>query len=110
MAEYIDREEAKTWIANALSLIPSTDVKPVTWIPVTERLPELDKEVLVYAVGKIDGFIGSSVYALTERFLFKFFPSSKGTEEWRLPWQYFMEDYEITHWMPLPEPPEDGET
>ena len=77
------------------------------WIPVTERLPELDKEVLVYAVGKIDGFIGSSVYALTERFLFKFFPSSKGTEEWRSPWQYFMEDYEITHWMPLPEPPKE---
>lgn len=80
------------------------------WIPVTERLPELNQEVLVYAVGKIDGFIGSSVFALSERFLFKFFPSSKGTEEWRSPWQYFMEDYEITHWMPLPEPPEDGET
>ena len=79
------------------------------WIPVTERLPELDQEVLVYAVGKIDGFIGDSVYALTERVLFKFFPSSEGTEEWRSPWQYFMEDYEITHWMPLPEPPMDNE-
>lgn len=77
------------------------------WIPTIERLPELNQEVLVYAVGKIDGFIGSSVYALTERFLFKFFPSSEGTEEWRSPWEYFMEDYEITHWMPLPEPPKE---
>lgn len=29
MAEYIDREEAKVWIANAISLIPSADVQPV---------------------------------------------------------------------------------
>ena len=29
MAEYIDREEAKVWIANAISFIPSTDVQPV---------------------------------------------------------------------------------
>ena len=29
MAEYIDREEAKTWIANALSLVPAADVQPV---------------------------------------------------------------------------------
>lgn len=29
MNEYIDREEAKTWIANALSLIPAADVQPV---------------------------------------------------------------------------------
>ena len=77
------------------------------WIPVTERLPELNQEVLVYAVGKIDGFIGSSAYAITERFLFKYFPSSKGTEKWGSPWEYFMEDYEITHWMPLPEPPKE---
>jgi len=77
------------------------------WIPVTEQLPELNQEVLVYAVGKIDGFIGSSVYALTKRFLFKFLLSSKGTEEWRSPWLYFLEDYEITHWMPLPEPPKE---
>lgn len=95
-------------IDNRPSWCPLVSILDVPqWIPVTERLPELNKEVLVYAVGKIDGFIGSSVYALTERFLFKFFPSGKGTEEWRSPWQYFMGDYEITHWMPLPEPPKE---
>ena len=77
------------------------------WIPVTEQLPELDQEVLVYAVGKIDGFFGSSVYALSKRSLFKYVPSSKGSEEWRSPWLCFMENYEITHWTPLPEPPKE---
>ncbi len=75
------------------------------WIPVTERVPELGQEVLVYAIGKDDGFIGDSVIALSERFIFRLFPSSDGVEEWRSPWQYFDSNYEITHWMPLPEPP-----
>ena len=76
------------------------------WIPVTERLPELNQEVLVYAVGKIDGFIGESTMALTDRILFRLFPSSPGIETWSSPCQYFLTDYEITHWMPLPEAPE----
>lgn len=76
------------------------------WIPVTEGLPELNQEVLVYAVGKIDGFIGESTMALTDRMLFRLFPSSPGTETWSSPWQYFLTDYEITHWMPLPPRPE----
>lgn len=29
MTEYIEREEAKVWIANVLSLIPSADVQSV---------------------------------------------------------------------------------
>ena len=81
------------------------EMKP-KWIPVTERLPELNQTVLVYAVGKIDGFIGKSTMALTDRFLFRLFPSSPGKETWSSPWQYFLTDYEITHWMPLPEAPE----
>lgn len=77
------------------------------WIPVTERLPELNTEVLVYAVGKIDGFIGESAIEITNRFIFRLFPSSEGTETWSAPRQYFLTDYEITHWMPLPESPKE---
>ena len=73
------------------------------WISVKDRLPELGQQVLVYAVGKIDGFIGEHVYALCNRYIFRLFPSSPGIEEWSSPWQYFHTDYEITHWMPLPE-------
>ena len=28
-------------------------------------------------------------------------------EGWQSPWQYFFWNYEITHWMPLPEPPKE---
>ena len=80
------------------------------WISVEERLPERNKEVLVYAIGDADGFWGKHVIAIAERFLFKFFPSDEGKEKWSSPWQYFHTDYKITHWMPLPEPPKEGGT
>lgn len=79
------------------------------WISVKDRLPELDQEVLVYAVGKIDGFIDTHVYALCSRFVQHIFPSSPGYERWSTPWEYFHTDYEITHWMPLPAGPKEGD-
>ena len=79
------------------------------WVPVTEGFPELNKQVLVHAVGKAEGFIGDAVTAITERFLYKLLPSSEGTEEWRSPWSYFLTDYKITHWRYLPMPPETDE-
>lgn len=111
--DYIKRSDAldairgtSRWCIDAVEKIPAADVEPVRrWIPVTERLPELNKEVLVYAIGKVDGIRGKSAIEITERFLFRLFPISEGREEWRSPWQYFLENYEITHWMPLPEPP-----
>lgn len=78
------------------------------WIPVTERLPEVGEDVLIYAVCKDDDF--PSVIAITDRMIFRLFPASDGVETWRSLWQYFMTDYEITHWMPLPEPPKEGQT
>ena len=80
------------------------------WISVKDRLPELGQEVLVYAAGKIDGFIGEHVYALCNRFVQRLFPSSPGYERWSSPWEYFHTDYEITHWMLMPDPPKEGET
>jgi hypothetical protein len=81
-------------------------MKAPQWVSVEDGLPELDQTVLVYAAGKIDGFNGKHVYALCSRYVQKIFPSSPGHEVWSIPWQYFHTDYEITHWMPLPEPPE----
>ena len=80
------------------------------WISVKNRLPDIDKEVLVYAVGKIDGFIGEHVYALCKRVVIHIFPSSPGYATWSTPWQYFHYDYEITHWKLLPEPPKEDKT
>ena len=79
------------------------------WIPVEERLPEKGIEVLVFAEGKIEGFFGDTVIAISNRYDLKIFTDFEEVEVWRSPWQYFLTDYEITHWMPLPEAPKDGE-
>ena len=53
------------------------------WIPVTERLPEENTEVLAYRES------GISVEF-----------------RWNTHWDYDeFSDYPVTHWMPLPEPP-----
>lgn len=89
-----------------LALLKEQEIR---WIPVTEKLPELNQRVLVYAVGKIDGFIGEHVTEICSRFVQRILPSSPGYETWSSPYQYFHTDYEITHWMPLPEPPKEND-
>lgn len=84
------------------SRIPSK--KSSAWIPVTERLPDFHEEVLIYAIGKEDGF--SPVVAISEIYIFRLLPFSNGTIEWRDPCDFFSKNYEVTHWMPLPNAPE----
>lgn len=113
MTEYIDREAlgigkcnpevfedkgyANGWNA-AIEIIlsaPAADVRPVTWIPVAERLPREGEFVLVYGdlyPNKHDG----GVIAVSKRM------------DWNY-WQGFGRERDITHWMPLPEPPKEGE-
>ena len=71
------------------------------WISVEERLPEAEKKVLVYAVGYAFGFEGDTVMAITCQSMHR-----DGSMYWHSPWQYFLSDYKITHWMPLPDAPE----
>ena len=59
------------------------------WIPVTERLPENKKCVLMYSA---DGGVAEGVYE----------ESRKRWVQWR--WSVF-DVPQVTHWMPLPEPP-----
>ena len=56
------------------------------WIPVTERLPEESGEYLAYC-GEFDGIC--VVY----------YEILKTKSKWRTNWK------QVTHWMPLPEPP-----
>ena len=65
------------------------------WIPVTERLPEECGHYLIYVIGK--EFKQWSM--VTMAYYHK---------------QFYYDDMEnlfglVTHWMPLPEPPKDGE-
>lgn len=68
-------------------------VKQPRWIPVTERLPEERCDYLVFAVGGAWRQISSIEIAYWDgdRFLVQSFNA-------------------VTHWMPLPEPPKDGES
>lgn len=78
------------------------------WISVEERMPALDTEVLVFAVGLPEwGYEGKTTMAIAYRFTYRFWSSGKEYEQWSTPWEYFHKDYKITHWMPLPEPPEE---
>ena len=62
------------------------------WIPVTERLPE---EWVTVLVNTKFGFIATAYIDITGK--------------WRIAeTREFMERRDITHWMPLPEPPKDG--
>ena len=89
--------------------IEAESVKHGQWISVTDKMPEIGKNVLVYAVGRIDGFIGDSIIQICKRYTIKSFPSEPEHEVWSVPFTYFHTDYLITHWMPIPEPPKTDE-
>ena len=70
------------------------------WISVEERLPEDNVSVLVYIASKKENV--DSVIAITSHTHSMHGYNISG---WYSPWQYCFWDREVTHWMPLPEPP-----
>ena len=108
MDEYIERELALKTIRDNFSIyfpnvldavrrIPTADVQPVNqWISVKDRLPEIGKSVLVY-YPKWDGDEIQVAKLEDDGMMFDIcgeFNIGTGV---------------ITHWMPLPKPPKDGE-
>ena len=75
------------------------------WIPVTERLPEPNKEVLLIAHGW-EGrmyYIGRLKYSAAQKSWLTGITSK--ASDWTIwGWSYLREP-NVTHWMPLPEPP-----
>ena len=71
--------------ADAIEALSKTE-KTTRWIPVTERLPERSGTYLVYVYGDVTDL-----------------------NYWRGEWHRLGDDYTkaVTHWMPLPEPPEE---
>ena len=85
---------------DALAYIQQLEAQVPKWISVEERLPEDDSAVLVYAVGNNE----NSCVAMTS---YTHHMHGYNIEGWRSPWQYFFYERKITHWMPLPELPEE---
>lgn len=81
------------------------------WIPVTEQLPEEDKEVLIsyrYKEGEGDT---SHVNIDITTYGQMYFGGRRieGVKHWRAPFEYFYSNYEVIAWMPLPSPYKGGE-
>ena len=76
-----------------------TEWRKKQWIPVTERLPGIGKKVLVFAYGHD---------VLTAR-LCKQTENDYPVFECNGIYLEMAKPERITHWMPLPKPPEDGE-
>lgn len=78
---------------DAIDAAPTIEAEPVRrWIPCTERLPEKYVEVLAYSP-----YWGKIVVAML------------GDKFWLEQWtDDDLEKSEISHWMPLPKPPEGG--
>ena len=71
---------------DAVAYIKQLEAQVPRWIPVEERLPEDGKDVLVFIRGNVDLGYHFAQYG----------------------WEtYTMQRGDITHWMPLPEPPKE---
>lgn len=74
------------------------------WISVKDRLPDEGTEALIYAAAKANGCAKGDRVTIAKWDRTYFMWNSFGELRWHV-WQYFDYDYEVTHWMPLPEPP-----
>lgn len=135
MAEYIDKVELKKamyqksfeedsdlqrwdcgcWIRyklfeNVVESIPIVDVQPVKWIPVTERLPKINGRYLTVMYRTVDPQYRNELGdGDTEVRITRYYQG-----EWKVPlhspkWINEAITDIVTHWMPLPELPTDGE-
>lgn len=75
------------------------------WIPVSKRLPEKDKEVLItYQYKEGEGDRSHSYIDITTYGDAYFGGRKCSFKEWRAPFEYFHSNYEVVAWMPLPDP------
>ena len=75
------------------------------WIPVTERLPDIEKS----PHGSVECIVACSTGLVTAMRYTE--NRNAKTEKGRRPrweWNWRVATWEVTHWMPLPAPPTDG--
>lgn len=101
---YHDKAIGYTTAADEVHDFPSEDVQPVNpWISVDDRLPEIDERVFVYIPRPDNHYNIEMAYI------------SKGNDDYpywvlRDKSQFYSTRFHyVSHWMPLPEPPKDGD-
>lgn len=73
------------------------------WIPVSERLPERDTDVLIsYRDKKEKGYTDIDITSYGNMYFGV--RKVEGVKHWRDPFTYFSSNYEVVAWMPLPKP------
>lgn len=97
------------FVREVMIVAPAVDVAP-RWIPVTERLPEEDKEVLIsYRYKEGEGNTSHSKIDITSYGQMYFGGQKVGrVKHWRAPFEFFESNYEVIAWMPLPAPYKGG--
>ena len=78
------------------------------WIPVTERLPERDKEVLLIVHGWEDRLYYTGCLHRQEAERSWLTGIESKASDWKI-WGFsYLREPIVTNWMPLPEPPKEG--
>ena len=113
MSEYIEREavnalikaecspKVAAYLIDAVATIHAADVRHVEWIPVKERLPQICTNVLV--AGRMKYRWEHKYLQFVDKACFnegEFFETDND-------WYEGQDEFEITHWMPLPQPPKE---
>lgn len=118
MAEYFDRKALiehlekdplydlveQYGVTGVIESFPAADVKPMKWIPVTERLPE---ERINPNTRDFEYVLCVTIWGDVRPFKYGTPIGQKEAHFWN--GAGYVDAY-VTHWMPLPEPPKDGET
>lgn len=105
LLEFANNQKSKSASMNDIARFHTIDmVNHARWIPVIERLPDSEEDVLVCAidVNDEDRTVHISSYSVA-----LFGGRKLGYKRWCEPYEYFSHHHKITHWMPLPEPPKE---
>ena len=106
IAESASLERYKEALSMAVAALREKEER--RWIPVTERLPEEDGDYLVFK--RFAGNAWSDVVSFAKDG--RQVSECTFVEKWQNVWYYYDSEWgyirtdAVTHWMPLPEPPE----
>lgn len=90
--------------ANSLPVF-ETDITQ-NWISVKDRMPEMNRDVIGFCASKEPELLDGVIEIVYLKDTFNFLGERKVTPYWCCDVrEFFRTNYEVTHWMPLPEPP-----